>query len=240
MQREQILVVAADLFARQGYAGTSMNEVALACGVSKAALYHYVADKYQLLVEITQGHVDRLRGLLDEPGTPGAALAPDIRLRALIVRFMQAYAGSQSAHRVLTEDVKFLRTGDRRRVLDAERDLVEAFAQAIAAVRPELADARLAKPLTMLLFGMMNWTFTWLRPDGPLDHAALTPVVTDLFFGGLGAVQAVGPAHDASADASTAPGSLLAARPPARPLPVRPRLARGPLQPAALTPDPVP
>ena len=41
----------------------------------------------------------------------------------------------------------------------------------------------------MLLFGMINWLFTWMRPDGPLDHAAMAPIVTDLFLGGLAAVQ---------------------------------------------------
>ena len=54
-QREQILARAAELFARQGYTATSMNQVALACGVSKPSLYHYVRDKYQLLVEIAEG-----------------------------------------------------------------------------------------------------------------------------------------------------------------------------------------
>jgi hypothetical protein len=36
----------------------------------------------------------------------------------------------------------------------------------------------------------VNWMFTWLKPDGALDHAALAPVVADLFLGGLGAVKA--------------------------------------------------
>jgi len=44
----------------------------------------------------------------------------------------------------------------------------------------------------MLLFGMMNWMFTWLKPRGELSHADLAPVVADLFFGGLGAVRAPG------------------------------------------------
>ena len=55
-QREQILVRAARLFARRGYAATSMNEVARSCGVSKPSLYHYVRDKHQLLVEIAETH----------------------------------------------------------------------------------------------------------------------------------------------------------------------------------------
>ena len=40
-QREMILARAAELFARSGYPATSMNQVAEACGLSKAALYHY-------------------------------------------------------------------------------------------------------------------------------------------------------------------------------------------------------
>ena len=44
----------------------------------------------------------------------------------------------------------------------------------------------------MLLFGMINWMFTWLKPRGRrLTHADMAPIVCDLFFGGLGAVQLV-------------------------------------------------
>jgi TetR/AcrR family transcriptional regulator len=185
-QREQILARAAELFAQHGYPGTSMNQVALACGVSKPALYHYVRDKYQLLVEIAEGHVERLQALVTTVGA--RPLPPEARLRALIAHFMAAYADAQPAHRVLTQDVKFLEPADRRRVLDREREVVDAFAQALAAARPDLAAARLQKPLTMLLFGMMNWMFTWLRPGGELSHAEMMPIVSDLFFGGLAAV----------------------------------------------------
>ncbi len=40
----------------------------------------------------------------------------------------------------------------------------------------------------------MNWLFTWLRPDGPLTHEAMSGVVADLFFGGLPAVHTPAPA----------------------------------------------
>ena len=43
--------------------------------------------------------------------------------------------------------------------------------------------------LAMLLFGMINWMFTWLRPDGSLNHEQMAPLVADLFFGGLAAVR---------------------------------------------------
>ena len=186
-QREQILARAAELFAKQGYTATSMNQVAEACGVSKPSLYHYVRDKYQLLVEIAEGHIARLKVLVAE--VQQEPLAPEARVRRLIECFLEAYADAQPAHRVLTEDVKFLAPADRKRVLDGEREVVAAFAEAIALARPELRDVELDKPLTMLLFGMMNCMFTWLRPRGAYTHALMAPVVADLFFGGLNAVR---------------------------------------------------
>jgi len=193
-QRELILGHAAALFARSGYPGTSMNEVAQACGLSKPTIYHYFRDKYALLVDITDGHMTRLQALVDEVQAMG--LPPEPRLRMLIERFVQEYAHARHAHRVLTEDVKFLQDEDRQRVVGKERAVVEAFAQAVAQLRPDADGAGLSKALAMLLFGMMNWMFTWLRPDGTLDHEAMAPVVADLFLGGLPAVQTPGkPVH---------------------------------------------
>ncbi len=189
-QREEILARAADLFARQGYTATSMNQVALACGVSKPSLYHYVRDKYQLLVEIAEDHVGRLKELVAQ--AQQQPLDPQARVRALIASFLDVYAHAQSAHRVLTEDVKFLEPADRERVLDGQREVVDAFAEAIAESRPDLRATDLHKPVTMLLFGMMNWMFTWLQPGGKLTHAAMAPVVADLFFGGLNSVHVAG------------------------------------------------
>lgn len=190
LQREQILRAAATLFARRGYAGTSMNDVAEASGVSKPALYHYVRDKEGLLAAIAGGHIVRLRTLVEAVRSETGADAPEARLRRLIEAFLAAYADAQDEHRVLTDDVRFLPDAEREPVLAGERAVVDAFADAIAAARPELRREGLDKPLTMLLFGMMNWMFTWLQPGGRLTHGDLAPVVADLLFGGLGAVRA--------------------------------------------------
>jgi TetR/AcrR family transcriptional regulator len=187
LQRETILARAAELFARHGYTATTMNQVAEACGVSKPSLYHYVRDKHQLLAEIAAGHIVRLLALVDEVGASNHD--PEARVRALITAFLAVYADSQNEHRVLTEDVRFLAPAERRRVLGGERKVVAAFADAIVAARPELRGAGLEKPLAMLLFGMMNWMFTWLQPRGALSHADMAPVVADLFFGGLATVR---------------------------------------------------
>ncbi|MDM0078287.1 TetR/AcrR family transcriptional regulator [Variovorax sp. J2P1-59] len=186
-QREMILERAALLFANRGYSATSMNQVAEACGFSKALLYHYYRDKYSLLVSIAENHVSRLEDLVADVEVQ--KLAPEAKLRELIRRFVEEYAGAKHAHRVLTEDVKFLEEEDRQRVLDTQRTVVNGFARAVVELRPDLKKASLAKPLTMLLFGMINWMFIWMRPDGELDYDAMAPVVADLFLGGLPAVK---------------------------------------------------
>lgn len=187
-QREAILVRAAELFARRGYPATSMNQVAEACGLSKATLYHYFDDKYALLFDICDGHVAKLEAIVAT--ALAGARTPDRQMRTLIASLVAEYAGAQHAHRVLTEDVKFLDAEDRQRVLDRERGVVKGFADVVGALRPDLKQAALAKPLTMLLFGMINWMFTWMKPDGALDHDAMAPIVADLFLGGLAAVKA--------------------------------------------------
>ena len=162
--------------------------MAQACGLSKATLYHYYEDKYAILVSIAEGHVQRLHALVAEVGAE--RLSPEAHLRELIHRIVLEYADAQHAHRVLTDDVRFLDDEDRERILGKEREVVAGFARALTALRPDLKKARLAKPLTMLLFGMINWMFTWMKPTGPLDHAAMAPIVADLFLGGLPAVKA--------------------------------------------------
>ena len=184
-QRALILSRAAELFARRGFSATTMNAVAAASAVSKATLYHYVRDKQSLLAQIALAHVQRLESLVED--VKRARLAPESELRALIERFMHAYAGAQHEHRVLTEDVKFLPDAERREVESAQRRVVAAFAATIARVRPELEPQ--ATPLAMLLFGMINWTFTWLKPGGSLTHADLAPIVVQLFLGGIPAVE---------------------------------------------------
>ncbi|MCO4857339.1 TetR/AcrR family transcriptional regulator [Herbaspirillum sp. WGmk3] len=189
-QRETIIEQAAALFARNGFVGTSMNEVALACGLSKASLYHYFADKHQLLMHICEDHIDRLCALVDEVAQQ--ELEPEPRLRLLIQRFVEEYRDAQNEHRVLTEDVRFLEPGDQKRILTGERKVVKAVAEAMCAVRPELDRSRMAKPLAMLLFGMINWMFMWFKPEGELTHERMAVVVSDLLFGGIGAVSLEG------------------------------------------------
>jgi AcrR family transcriptional regulator len=158
-----------------------------------------VRDKHGLLHAITAGHVQRLAALV--PDLEAASKNAEERLLRLVARFMHAYADAGPEHRVLTEDTRFLAEAERETVVAGQRELVRAFAERIAEIRPDLADSAAGPADTavaMLLLGMMNWTFTWLRPDGPLSHDAVAALVTDFLSGGLPALRVPRPGSTAT------------------------------------------
>src|SRR5271169_411229 len=176
LQRATILGTAARLFAEKGFTSASMADLARACGVSKALLYHYYRDKEHLLFDTADSYLDSLIGIVSEVRAQG--LPPTKHFSALVASFMQEYEHSQAQHMVLVQDVKFLGESERSRVVAKERAVVEAFAQAITALKPRFRKKALRVPLAMILFGMINWTFTWLRADGPLAYQDMAKIVT--------------------------------------------------------------
>jgi AcrR family transcriptional regulator len=195
LQRAGILQEAARLFAERGFAGASMSELALACGISKPLLYHYYRDKEHLLADIVNGYVDGLIRIVAE--VRARRLEPEDEFRSLLDRFMQEYEHAQAQHRVLVQDVKFLAPAERRKVVAKERQVVDAFARAIAALNPRFTRRALHVPLAMILFGMINWTFTWLRPDGPLTYRDMGRIVSEIFLRGVMRGEAPGTRHQA-------------------------------------------
>ena len=183
LQRAAMLQQAARLFAAQGFHNTSMAEIGKACGVSKALLYHYYRDKEQILFDIADSHVEQLLAIV--AAVADRALQPEAHLQALVSGFMAEYAHSQARHVVLVQDVKFLSPEQFAVVLDKQRRVVAAFAAAIEGLEPGLRSRGLDRAVTMILFGMINWTFTWLKADGPLSHDDIAPLITGILLHGI-------------------------------------------------------
>ena len=182
LQRIGILQAAAPLFAKRGFANASMSELASACGISKPLLYHYYRGKEALLFDIANGYIERLIEITAE--VRARRLSPESHLRALIEQFMREYEHAQSQHMVLVQDVKYLSPSQRKTVQAKERQVVDELSGVIAALKPRIGKGKLRVPVTMILFGMINWTFTWLRADGPVTYSEMAAVVADIFLHG--------------------------------------------------------
>ncbi|MEZ5839404.1 MAG: TetR/AcrR family transcriptional regulator [Hyphomicrobiales bacterium] len=182
-KRRAILDRSAELFARSGFDRTSMSQIADACGVSKGLLYHYYQNKDALLFDIIERHLTELIEAVEAADTPDDA--PDARLRALIFALLEAYRDADAEHKVQINDLGVL-SEERQDALKAlERRLVTIFAEAIAAANPALGEAsRLLKPVTMALFGMVNWSYMWFRDGGALTREDYADIVARLIIEG--------------------------------------------------------
>lgn len=209
-QRAAIRDAAAREFADKGYAAATTADIARTCGVSKALMYHYYRDKEHLLADIAESYIERLQAIIDQ--VRAESLPPAAHLRRLIELFMAEYEHSAARHRVLVQDVKYLQRVHRSRVLAKERKVMLGYADVVKKLAPQSDRTDLIKPLTMILFGMINWTFTWFKERGPLSYADMAPVVADLFLGGVARVRA--PTHGRKqrphADRATAPNRATA------------------------------
>lgn len=181
-KRLAILQRSAELFARFGFPGTSINMIAEACGVSKALLYHYYPDKEALLFDILNDH---LQELVEVMGQASASTEdPQQRVRAIALALLDAYRDADAEHQVQIANLKLL-SDDRREVLLAmERQLVVFLSDALAEALPEIGRGPLLKPLTMSMFGMLNWHYLWFREGKGLTREEYADMVTALILTG--------------------------------------------------------
>lgn len=187
-QRARILDRAVSAFARLGYPSASMADLAEACGTSKAALYHYFPSKEALLFEALDAYTGQLAAIVDQVAQRG--LPAREALRALVAAFLAAYHHARDHHASLLHDLKFLPAGQRESIRAAQRRIVERFAALLEAAFPDAVHDGNRKPLTMALLGMINFTFAWWHPDGPMSHDAYAEMVIGLWFDGVAGLAA--------------------------------------------------
>jgi AcrR family transcriptional regulator len=182
-QRDEILRLAIAAFAELGYPSASMSQLAEACGTSKARLYHYFPSKEAMLFESLDRYTRRLGELVADVQARG--LAPRAELLELLKALLAEYRDSRAWHVALLNDVKFLPPEQRERIKAQEREVVEALARTLERVAPARFTEGERKPATMALLGMINFTFAWLKPDGPMSYERYADLVSDLWLKGV-------------------------------------------------------
>ncbi|WP_433174999.1 TetR/AcrR family transcriptional regulator [Actinoallomurus sp. CA-150999] len=181
--RESLLRIAVGLFNERGFDGTSMDDLARELGVTKAAIYHHVSGKQELLRLAVDRALDGLFALVDELDTvPGRAVD---RLEHLV-------RGSVT---VLVDRLPYVTLLLRvRGNTPVERDALERrreFDRIVAGLVAEaVADGDLrgdVDPATTarLLFGMVNSLIEWYRPHGHIGGPDLADAVATVAFDGL-------------------------------------------------------
>lgn len=187
-KRRSILDSAAAVFAKLGMERASMAQIAQENNVSKALLYHYYPSKDLLIFDIGRTHLVELEAAIIEADRPD--LEPRARLRHLIGGVLENYRSASNFHQVLLNGTGSLTETQRLELREMERRIVKAFSDVLVDINPALAENRAGvTPVTMSLFGILNWVYTWFRPSGALSREGYADMVTALFLDGAAALK---------------------------------------------------
>lgn len=173
---DEILAKSAKLMAETGYHGASMRDLARVTGRSLSGLYHYFRGKEDLLFLVNQRGFSSLLAMIDE--LDAARLSPDAALRALVRHHIGFFARHLDEMRVIVFGTQEF-APERLRIVN---DLKETYRRRVQAIVGRYIAARRGAPIgeadltrkTFLLFGMMNWIFSWYSSGehGPAEDLA--------------------------------------------------------------------
>lgn len=177
---------AAEIFGRQGFASTSLEDIATASGVRREALYYYFRDKTEILYDIIRPPSEGiLRGMerLRASGVP-----PREQLAAAIGNHLESFNSGFIEMTVIARELKdrnaMPRLAEIHKIWKTyERHWVDLirFGQAEGAFDAK-QDPKMA---AYGILGMCNWVSHWYRPGGSVSLSDLIRDYTSLALGGL-------------------------------------------------------
>jgi len=179
---EALLIAAARVFADKGYHPTTMRDLARATGMSLAGMYYYVRSKEDLLglvlercfARVLAGATSEIAGVED----------PAERLRAFIVHHVVFFARHMSEMKVLSHEAESLSAVRGEGLRAHQRAYTDLLEDLVGQVAPDVAPGE-RRVAVYALFGMMNWIYTWYRPDGAIAPSELAELFAQQAVGGI-------------------------------------------------------
>jgi AcrR family transcriptional regulator len=184
----EILDFATEVFAEKGYEGASMRDLSRLSGISLAGLYYYFESKEKLLYIIQQHTfqtiMERLRERL------AASNDPEARIRTFVSNHIEYSVAKQKAMKVLSHEDDVLKNGYGAELAAIKREyyriclgLVQDLAKAEGL---EQGGRRVsARTAVMGLFGMLNWIYTWYKPEVDAPAEVIASEMSDVFLRGI-------------------------------------------------------
>jgi AcrR family transcriptional regulator len=182
-KRMKILESAVRSFARRGFYGTSMDDIAEELRLTRGSLYYYFQDKEEILALCHLVALEAVNRTLDRVRAEG--LRPAEAVRRVVVEHVRVmvdrFHGTALALEVDALDPV------RRREVVALRDRFESGLREVVADGVARGDFRPHDPklTAFAMFGAINWVGRWYRAGGGTDPETIGNAFADLFLEGL-------------------------------------------------------
>jgi AcrR family transcriptional regulator len=183
-RRQSIIDLSARVFAQRGYHNTSTIELCEANQLGKGALYYYIGSKEQLLAAIHDRVMDEV--MLGANRVASAGGSPPEQLSMLGEELLDVIVRYPDHVWVFLHEFPAL-TGENAEQFRKRR---REYEQRVEAVFEEGAELGLFRELDPRLaarawLGMHNYTYLWLRSDGPLSAQQVAMSFADIFVRGV-------------------------------------------------------
>ena len=180
-RRREIDEVASELFHANGYAATSVRDIARKLDIQGASLYAHVASKEDVLWSIIDTTATTFERGADSAVEDASAADPIDRLAALVEAHVETVTSDPERASVFVTEWRHL-SPDRRGTIAARRDAYEArfrdtIRDGIAVGEFRQTDPDLA---ATFLLTALNGIATWYRPDGRLSADRIADHFVDL------------------------------------------------------------
>lgn len=189
-RRDEVVDVAARLFAERGYHPTTIDDLVEATGLTRGGLYHYISGKHDLLSQIHRRFIDPLLEQAERIAANGDP--PEETLRLLGEALMSDIATYTDQVTVFLHEWRIIQEdpawADIRRSRKRFEGVIEqVLRRGIREGVFEVADVR----LTVLAFlGMFNYSYQWYSSSGRVSSTRLAKMFADIFLDGIRAGRA--------------------------------------------------
>ena len=185
-RREELLSIAAELFAERGLRATTVRDIADAAGILSGRLYHHFASKEAIVDEILRGFLDALFG--EYRRIVGSGLGPRATLEALVRASFEAIHRDRNEVAIYQDELKHLRGNPRFDYLRERNTEFREMWTDVLRRGMESGDFRgdLDVRLTYRFLRDTVWVAVrWYRPDDDNDHAAIADQYLNIVLDGL-------------------------------------------------------
>lgn len=164
-RRDEILRAAQDLFHRQGYANTSLDDIARAVGIKREGLYYYFSNRTQILITIIKPLGLQLRDRVKEILESDAS--PEDKMRQTVENHLMRFENRFAESKITLRDDYFTENEAVLAEMGPIWDDYEALWIAIIeeGQKKGVFDATLDPRIAHLgILGLCNWAARWYVP----------------------------------------------------------------------------
>jgi len=175
---DEVLDKATQLFADKGYEATSLADIANELGISRPALYHYVNNKEELLVQLVEQVSQQLAEVLEQLSSR-EDISPTKKLVDAISLMVRQRAQHPNQFRILDRSEYLLPEPAGTEHHTAKRKVLRQVASVIeSGINTREFRHVDARTTALSILGMCNWVAWWVNIDTDID--AIVATVTDL------------------------------------------------------------